>query len=85
MSQEFDDLLELGNFYILSQEFEQAVRVLKMAEKIERMSTELYNSLGMAYEGLSEKDKARDSFRLVLKLDPNHKSAQEHLTRLIEE
>lgn len=49
------------------------------------MSPELYNSLGMAYEGLSEKDKARDSFRLVLKLDPNHKSAQEHLTRLIEE
>jgi len=49
------------------------------------MNPELYNNLGMAYEGLSEKDKARDSFRLVLKLNPNHKSAQEHLTRLIEE
>lgn len=34
MSQEFDDLLELGNFYILSQEFEQAIKVLKMAEKM---------------------------------------------------
>ena len=85
MNQEFDDLLELGNFYILSQEFGQAIKVLKMAEKIDRMNPELYNNLGMAYEGLSEKDKARDSFRLVLKLNPNHKLAQEHLTRLIEE
>ncbi len=85
MNQEFDDLLELGNFYILSQEFGEAIKVLKMAEKIDRMNPELYNNLGMAYEGLSEKDKARDSFRLVLKLNPNHKSAQEHLTRLIEE
>jgi len=85
MNQEFNDLVELGNFYILSQKFEEAVKVLKRAEKIDKMSFELYYNLGMAYEGLSEKDKARDSFRLVLKLNPNYKSAQEHLIKLIEE
>lgn len=85
MNQEFDDLLELGNFYILSQKFEEAIKVLKRAEKINKMNPELYYNLGMAYEGLNEKDKARDSFRLVLKLNPDYKSAQEHLIKLVEE
>ena len=85
MNQEFNDLLELGNFYILSQKFEEAIKVLKRAEKIYKMSFELYYNLGMAYEGLNEKDKARDSFRLVLKLNPDYKSAQEHLIKLVEE
>jgi hypothetical protein len=39
----------------------------------------------MAYEALNEKDKARNSFRLTLKLNPDDKAAQEHLTRLVEE
>ncbi len=85
MNQIFDDLLELGNFYILSQKFEEAIKVMKRAEKINKMNPELYYNLGMAYEGLNEKDKARDSFRLVLKLNPDYKSAQEHLIKLVEE
>lgn len=85
MNQEFDDLLELGNFYILSQRFEEAVKVLKKAEKIDRMSPTLYFRMGMAYEGLNEKDKARNSFRLTLKLNPDDIAAQDHLTKLIEE
>ncbi len=85
MNQEFDDLLELGNFYILSQRFEEAIKVLKKAEKIDKMSPVLYFNMGMAYEALNEKDKARNSFRLTLKLNPDDKAAQEHLTRLVEE
>ncbi|GAH79182.1 unnamed protein product, partial [marine sediment metagenome] len=75
----------LGNFYTLSQKFEEAIKILKRAEKINKMNPELYYNLGMAYEGLNEKDKARDSFRLVLKLNPDYKSAQEHLIKLVEE
>lgn len=85
MSQEYDDLLEHANFYILSQRFEEAIKILKKAEKINKMNPNLYFSLGMAYEALNELDKARDSFRLVLKLNPDNKIAQEHLTKLVEE
>lgn len=85
MNPEFDDLLELGNFYILSQRFEEAVKVLKKAEKIDKMSPLLYFNMGLAYEALNEKDKARNSFRLVLKLNPDDEVAQNHLTKLIEE
>jgi tetratricopeptide (TPR) repeat protein len=80
----FNDLIELSDFYILSQKFEEAIKVLKKAEKINKVEPKLYYNFGLAYEALSETDQARDSFRLVLKLDPDFKSAQEHLDRLIE-
>ncbi len=81
----FDDLIELSDFYILSQKFEEAIKVLKKAEKIEKMNPKVYYNLGIAYEALNEKDNARDSYRLALKLNPNFTSAQEHLDKLIEE
>lgn len=85
MNAEFDDLIELSDFYILSQKFEEAIKILKKAEKIQKLNPKLYYNLGIAYEALNEKVKARDSFRLALKLNPDFKSAQEHLDRLIEE
>jgi tetratricopeptide (TPR) repeat protein len=80
-----DDLIELSDFYILSQKFEEAIKVLKKAEKINKIVPKLYYNLGIAYEALSENIQARDSFRLALKLDPNFKPAQEHLDKLIEQ
>ena len=85
MKDKFEDLIELSDFYILSQKFEEAIKLLKKAEKIKKLEPKLYYNLGIAYEGLNDRDAARDSFRLALKLDPNFKSAQEHLDRLIEE
>jgi len=85
MKTDFDDLIELSDFYILSQKFEEAIKSLRKAEKIQKNNPRLYYNLGIAYEGLNEKDKARDCFRLALKLNPEYKSAQEHLDRLIEE
>jgi len=85
MKSDFDDLIELSDFYLLSQKFEQAIKSLKKAEKMQKNNPRLYYNLGIAYEALNEKDKARDSFRLALKLKPDFRSAQEHLDRLIEE
>lgn len=85
MNDTFRDLIELSDFYILSQKFEEAIKVLKKAEKIKKTEPKLYFNLGIAYEALCENDEARSAFRLALKLDPQFSSAQEHLDRLIEE
>lgn len=85
MTDDFDDLIELSDFYILSQKFDEAIKMLKKAEKIKKMAPKLYYNLGIAYESLNEKSAARDAFRLALKIDPDFKAAQEHLDRLIEE
>lgn len=85
MTTKYEDLLELGDFYILSQKYEEAIKTLKKAQKINNKDPKLYYSLGIVYETLHERAKAINSFRQVLSLDPNFKSAQEHLDRLIEE
>jgi len=36
MNAVFDDLIELSDFYILSQKFEEAIKVLKKAEKMKK-------------------------------------------------
>ena len=85
MSEEYQHLIELSDFYILCQRYEEAIKVLKRAEKISKVNPRLYYNLGIAYEALNEVSDARDSFRLALKLNPDFASAQEHLDRLIGE
>ena len=85
MNDKCKDLIELSDFYILSQQYDEAIKVLKRAEKLSKVDPRLYYNMGIAYEALNEKYEAREAFRIALKLDPEFKSAQEHLDRLIEE
>lgn len=82
---DFEDLIELSDFYILSQKYEEALKSLRKAEKINRMEPKLYYNMGLAYEGLNDKDNARNAYRLALELDADLLSAREHLDKLIEE
>jgi Flp pilus assembly protein TadD len=82
---DYEHLIELSDFYILSQKFDEALKSLKKAEKINKRDPKLYYNIGIAYEGLNDNEHARNAFRLALKLDPQLTSAQEHLDRLIEE
>ncbi len=82
---DYEHLIELSNLYILSQEFNEALKLLKKAEKLNKLDPKLYYNMGIAYEGLNDNEHARNAFRLALKLDPTLVSAREHLDRLIEE
>jgi Flp pilus assembly protein TadD len=81
----FKDLLELSDFYIISQKFDEALKVLKRAEKINKMDPKLYYNMGIVHEALNENDQARTAFRQALALKPDYGSAQQHLDRLIGE
>lgn len=81
----FTDLLELSDFYIISQKFEEALKVLKRAEKIDKMNPKLYYNMGIVHEALNENEQARNAFRQALVLKPDYESAQQHLDRLISE
>lgn len=84
MNTKYNDLIELSEFYILSQQYDEAIKVLRKARRLYKMDSRLYYNLGIAYEALNETEKARDAFRLALELNPEFISAQEHLDRLIE-
>jgi len=82
---DFDDLLEIGEFYILSQKFDEALKTLKKAEKIKKDNAQLYFNIGMAYEGLNDHEQARKAYRAALDINKEHKDAREHLDRMIEQ
>lgn len=81
----FKDLLELSDFYIISQQFDEALKVLKRAEQIDKLEPKLYYNIGIVHEALNEHDQARTAFRQALVLKPDYESAQQHLDRLIGE
>lgn len=80
---DYADLLELSEFYILSQKYEEAIKILKKAQKLNNRDPKLYYNLGIAHEALNEREKAINSFRQALSLDSSFKLAQEHLDRLV--
>ncbi len=79
----YGDLLELGEFYIISQKYEEAIKIFRKAEKVHNLDPKLYYDLGVAYEALNERDKAITSFRQALSLDAKCTAAQEHLAKMV--
>ncbi|MEO0164820.1 MAG: tetratricopeptide repeat protein [candidate division WOR-3 bacterium] len=83
MNDDYSDLIEIAEFYILSQKYEEAIKILQKAKKINDRDPRLYYNLGIAQEALNNRDEAIKFFRQALSLDPNFTSAQEHLDKLI--
>jgi protein O-GlcNAc transferase len=79
----YEDLLELGEFYIISQKYNEAIKIFRKAEIVHNLDPKLYYDLGVAYEALNERDKAITSFRQALSLDAKYTAAQEHLAKLV--
>ncbi len=70
-------------FYLLNKRYTQAIKIVeKLKENFEREAIFLYYE-GMCYEGLREIDKARESYREALDINPNMEKAKEHLKRII--
>ncbi len=83
MNDDYKDILELAEFYIISQKYDEAINLLKKAKKINDRDPKLYYNLGIAHEALNEREKAINFYRQALSLDPKFELAQEHLDRLI--
>lgn len=84
MTGKYEDLVELGEFYTISQKYDEAIKAFKNALKLNKHDPKLYFDLGVVYETINERDKAIEYFRKVITLDSKNKAAQEHLARLVE-
>ena len=76
------DLFELGQFYLLNQKFSEAIKKFKEALKLKPDDSKIYFHLGLAFEGASLVNEAKEMFRKVLELDSSSKEAATHLDRL---
>lgn len=81
----FKELLEKAEFYILNQKYSEAAKILKQATATDDEDPHAHYLYGLALEGSNEQEKAKQHFRRVLELDPEHAEAKTHLDRLIGE
>ncbi len=82
---EFQELLEKAQFYILNQKYSEAEKILKKIVAKNDTNAHAFYLYGLAMESSNHHEDAKKHFRRVLELEPNHVEAREHLDRLIGE
>lgn len=76
---EESQLNTLGYYYLQNDKVEYAIAVFKLNLLTYPQSANGYDSLGEAYMKAGIKDKAIESYRKSLELNPNNKNAQKIL------
>lgn len=79
---EIELLLELGQSYLLNQEYDQAIKKFSEALKINPHDPELYYNLGLAYEGANRPTDAILMYERTLQLDRTFSNAEIRLNKL---
>ncbi len=82
---ELQAIIESAQFYIMSQNYREAIELLENALKKYGENYEIYYNLGLAYESLSMVNEAVKSYRESLKLNPQFLEAKKRLDSLIGE
>ncbi len=85
INDELQAIIESSQFYIMSQNYREAIELLENALKKYGESYEIYYNLGLAYESLSMVNEAVKSYRKSLKLNPQFLEAKKRLDSLIGE
>lgn len=79
------DLKEMGRFYLLSKQYDEAIKSLTSASEISPDDPEVYYLLGMVYESIHQFDKAKLHYEKAAGINPDFKDVQKRLSRIIGE
>lgn len=74
---------EVGQFLFLNEKYDQAIEEFKKAIHDDPKDVEAYYNLGVVYETKSMTKEAKEAFTKALELSPEHKLAEQHLSKLI--
>lgn len=82
-SSKTEDLLEPGKFYILNNQFDEALTFFLKKKEEDENNPEIYYHLGLIYETKHDISAAKTMFEKTLSINPNHKLAKKHLNNLV--
>ena len=77
------DLIEMGEFYFVTQKWDNAIEVLNRAQKIEPNNPDVYYNLGIVYEMKNQLEDAKHMFEKALRIKSDHEKSQRHLNKLV--
>ncbi|UCG30811.1 MAG: tetratricopeptide repeat protein [candidate division WOR-3 bacterium] len=79
---EFEVLLEVGQAYLLSKDYDKAITKFSEALRINPHDPETYYYLGLAYEGAEKYAEAAQTYEKTLKIDRGHGNAEIRLNEV---
>jgi tetratricopeptide (TPR) repeat protein len=79
---EFEVLLEVGQAYLLSKDYEKAIAKFSEALRINPHDPEVYYYLGLAYEGAEKYPEALQTYEKTLRIDRGHNNAEIRLNEV---
>jgi tetratricopeptide (TPR) repeat protein len=74
---------EVGQFLFLNEKYDQAIVEFKKALKEDPENAEILYNLGIVYEAKNMLKEARETFTKALEINPKHKLAEQHLSKLV--
>lgn len=77
-----EDLIDQAKLLILSQNYEEAKKILEKLLKEGNYDPEILYHLGIIEEVLSNYEKAKDFYKKVIEIKPDHKEAKKRLSLL---
>ncbi len=80
-----EDLKEMGRFYLLSKQYDEAIKSLTSASKLTPEDPEIYYLLGMVYESIHQYADAKSNYEKTAAINPEFKDVQKRLSKIIGE
>ncbi len=78
------DKLEPGKFYILNNQYDEALKFFLNLLKEDENNPDIYYHLGLIYEAKNELDKAKEMYKKSLELSKDkHKLSKKRLNNLL--
>jgi tetratricopeptide (TPR) repeat protein len=77
------DHLEMGKFYFLNNNIDEAISEFKKVLEINPTNAEAYYNLGLINESENKIDEAKEFYARAISINPDYKIAKEKLEKLI--
>lgn len=74
--------INISNYYLKNTKYKKCVEILEQALKIDLVSKELYNNLGIAYYATKNNTAAKKMFKHALDIDKNYKPALDNISNM---
>ena len=74
--------LVFGNNFMTQKKYDQAMEYYQRSAKYNPNNPDLYNNLAMLYEQTNQIDKALESLKKAISLEPSHKRALQNLVKI---
>jgi len=82
MKEDIEALLDQAKMLLLTNNYEEAEKILKKILKMDKENIDALFHLGILYETINEYEKAKEIYLKIIEKEPDNKDVKERLNKL---